>query len=195
MIYYLVFRNVSKILEELHFSLTSDQAHKKVFSEVPIIGFKKAKSLKDYLVRPVLPRLDRERRSKPWEGPNRSFEVWESVRDTTKFQKAELEETFGILRGPLDSNSNNVIYLFECKKCQFKFSYVGSTDTKFRFRFSNYKNTHRKFRKELKKGIVLDIKKSELKQKKFHEHYCSDENNGIANCCTSLIDHLEDKKE
>ena len=64
------------------------------------------------------------------------------------FKKAESEETFDILKGPLDCNSNNVIELFECKKCQFKFPYVGSTVTKFRFRFNNYKSTHRKFRKK-----------------------------------------------
>ena len=32
-------------------------------------------------------------------------------------------------------------YLFECEKCQFKFPCVGSTVTKFRFRFNNYKST------------------------------------------------------
>ena len=88
------------------------------------------------------------------EGANRSWEVCESVKDTTKFKKPESEETFEILKGSLDCNSNNVIYLFECKKCQFKFPYVGSTVTKFRFRFNNYKSTHRKYKKKLKKGII-----------------------------------------
>ena len=111
------------------------------------------------------------------------------------FKKAESQETFDILKGPLDCNSNNVIYLFECKKCQFKFPYVGSTVTKFRFRFNNYKSTHRKFRKKLKKGIVQEIKKSELKQKLFHEHYCSDGHDGFENWCVTLIDQVEDKKE
>ena len=157
--YYPVFKDVRKILKELHLLLTPDQAHKRVFSEVPIIGFKNAKSLKDHLVRAVLPQLDREGRSKPCEGANRSCEVCDSVKDTTKFKKAESEETFDILKGPLDCNSNNVIYLFECKKCQFKFPYVGSTVTKFRFRFNNYKSTHCKFRKKLKKGIIQEIKK------------------------------------
>ena len=147
LIYDPVFKNVRKILEELHLLLTPDQAHKKVFSEVPIIGFKNAKSLKDHFVRAVLPQLDTEDKSKPCEGANCSCEVCESVKDTTKFKKAESEETFDILRGPLDCNSNNVIYPFECKKCQFKFLYVSNTVTKFRFRFNNYKSTHRKFRK------------------------------------------------
>ena len=101
--------------------------------------------------------MDREGKSKPREGENRSREVCDSVKDTTKFKKAESEETFDILKGPLDCNSNNVIYLFECKKCQFKFPYVGSTVTKFWFRFNNYKSTHRKFRSKLKKGIIEEI--------------------------------------
>ena len=115
-----------------------------VFSEVPIIGFKNVKSLKDHLVGAVLPQVDREGRSKPCEEANCSCEVCDSVKDTTKFKKAESEETFDILKGPLDCNSNNVIYLFECKKCQVKFPYVGSTVTKFRFRFNNYKSLERK---------------------------------------------------
>ena len=112
MTYYPVFKDARKILKELHLLLTPDQAHKRVFSEVPIIGFKNAKSLKDHLVRAVLPQLDREGRSKPCEGANRSCEVCDSVKDTTKFKKAESEETFDILKGPLDCNSNNVI--FDC---------------------------------------------------------------------------------
>ena len=103
MTYYPVFKNVRKILKELHCLLTPDQAHKKVFSEVPIIDFKNSKSLKDHLLRAVLPQLDREDRSKPCEGANRSCGVCESVKDTTKFKKEESEETFDILKGPLDS--------------------------------------------------------------------------------------------
>ena len=159
MTYYPVFNDVRKIPKGLHLLLKADQVHKKVFSEVPIIGFKNAKSLKDHLVRAVLLQWDREDRSKQCEGANRSCEVCNSVKDTTKFKKAESEETFDILKGPLDCNSNNVIYLFECKKCQFKFPFVSSTVTKFRFRFNNYKSTHRKFRKKLKKGIIQETKK------------------------------------
>ena len=139
--------------------------------------------------------LNHEGRSKPYEGANRSCEVCNSVKDATKFKKAEPEETFDILKDPLDCNWNNAIHLSECKKCQFKFPYVGSTVTKLRFRFNSYKSTYRKFRKELKKGIIQEIKKSELKQKLLHEHYCSDGHEGIANWCVTLIDQVEDKTE
>ena len=83
--YYPVFKDVRKILNKLHLLLTPDQAHKKVFSEVPITGFKNAKSLNDHVLQAVLPQLDREGRSKQCEEKNHSCEVCESVKDTTKF--------------------------------------------------------------------------------------------------------------
>ena len=39
----------------LHLVLTSDQEHQQVFHKVPIIGFRRAKSLKDILVRAKVP--------------------------------------------------------------------------------------------------------------------------------------------
>ena len=46
---------------------------------------------------------------------------------------------FNILKVPLDCNYNHVIYLFEWKQCQYRFPFVGSTKTKFRYRINNYK--------------------------------------------------------
>ena len=47
---YLVFWDVRKILEELHVILASEDGHKKVFPDVPVIGFKNDKNLKAHLV-------------------------------------------------------------------------------------------------------------------------------------------------
>ena len=82
---YLLLKGVRKILKDLHLLLTVNQAHRR---DVPIIGFKNARSLKDHLVRAALPQLDREWISKPCEGANRSCEVCESVTNTTNFTKA-----------------------------------------------------------------------------------------------------------
>ena len=131
----------------MHLLLTPDVTHKAVFTNVAIIGFKNDGSLKDHLVRAVLPK--------------RSCEVCKSVNDTSHFKRRDTNETFNILKGPLDCNSNHVIYLFECKRCQYRFPYEGSTKTKFRYRINNYKSTHRKFRKKyVKKDLVIVIKKS-----------------------------------
>ena len=70
----------------------------------------------------------------------RSCEVCKSVNDTSHFKRRDTDETFNILKGPLDSNLNHVIYLFECKQGQYRFPHVGRTKTKFRYRINNYKS-------------------------------------------------------
>ena len=56
--YYLVFQNIRNILHELHLLLAPDKEHKKVFPDVPVVGFRNGKSLKDYLVRAALPKTN-----------------------------------------------------------------------------------------------------------------------------------------
>ena len=62
---YPAFRNVRSIMEELHILLTPNEEHKKVFPDVPVVGFRNDKSLKDYLVRAKLPKLEESGRCKP----------------------------------------------------------------------------------------------------------------------------------
>ena len=126
-------------------------------------------------------------------GKKHSCEVYKSVSDTSHFKRRDTNETFHMLKGPLDCNSNHIIYLFKYKQYQYRFPYVGSTKTKFRYRTNNYKSTHRKFRKRyVEKDLGIVIKKSELKQKLFQEHYCSEGHQGIENWSIALIDQLED---
>ena len=56
--YYLVFQNVRSILQELHILLTPDQENKKVFEDIPVVGFRNGKSLKDHLIRAKLPNVE-----------------------------------------------------------------------------------------------------------------------------------------
>ena len=53
------------ILEELQILPAPDKEHKKVFPEVTIVRFRNGKSLKDYLVRAALPKMDNVRGSEP----------------------------------------------------------------------------------------------------------------------------------
>ena len=63
--YYQAFQNVRNILQELQILLAPDKGHKKVFPEVPIVRFRNDKSLKGYLVRAVLPKMDNGGGSEP----------------------------------------------------------------------------------------------------------------------------------
>ena len=46
------------MLQELHLLLDPDKERKKVFPNVPVVGFRDGRSLKNYLVRAILPRTN-----------------------------------------------------------------------------------------------------------------------------------------
>ena len=151
----------------------------------------------------MLPKVDVEGRSKPCVcvcvvgGKGRDalvkYKVCKSVNDISHLKRRDTNETVNISKGSLDCNSNHVIYLFKCKQCQYHFPYVDSTKTKFRYRINNCKSTHGKFRKKyVEKPLTIVIRKSELKQKLFQEHYCSEGHQGIENWSLSLIDQVGD---
>ena len=58
--YYSIFSNLKNILSKIYLPLTPDREYSKVFENVPVIGFKKGKSLKDILVRAIVPPLKTE---------------------------------------------------------------------------------------------------------------------------------------
>ena len=117
-----VFQNVKKMLAELHLFVTPDDAHKTVFAHVPIISFKNDSSLKNHLVRTVLPNIEAEGRPKLCRWKKHSCEVSKSINSTSHFKRRDTDETFNILKRPLDYNSNHVIHLFECKQRKISLS-------------------------------------------------------------------------
>ena len=46
------------MLQELHLLLAHDKELEKVFRNLPVVGFCNGKSLKDYLVRAALPKIN-----------------------------------------------------------------------------------------------------------------------------------------
>ena len=89
-IYYQVFWGVRKILEELHVILASDDEHKKVFLDIPLIDFKNNKNLKTHLVRWQLPELDEVGRFKPCGGKRRPCHLYENIKDICTFKSKHL---------------------------------------------------------------------------------------------------------
>ena len=63
--YYPAFQNVRSILEELQIMVAPGKEHKNVSPEVPIVGLRNGKNLKDYLVRAMLPKMDNAGGSEP----------------------------------------------------------------------------------------------------------------------------------
>ena len=90
--YHPVFRDVRKILEELHVILASDNEHKKVFPDILMSGFKNNKNLKAHLVRSQLPDLDEVGRSKPCARKRPPCHLCENMNDTCTFKSKHLDE-------------------------------------------------------------------------------------------------------
>ena len=154
-------------MEKLQILLAPDKEHKNVFPEVPTVGFRHGKSLKDYLVRAVLPKMDNAGGSEPC--GKGTYQVCDHVIPTNTFTTKACGEVFKIQSGPLNCNSQKVLYLLRCKICDDT-PYVGKAKTKFRLRFNNYKSKHRSFRK----GI-----QNVPQKKRFHSHYIQDYHRGI----------------
>ena len=84
-VYYPVLKN--RILEELHILLTPDEQNRKVFTDIPRTGFKNDKSLKDHLVRSVLPKIDVAGNSGPCGGKRPPCESCKLMKKTSSFKK------------------------------------------------------------------------------------------------------------
>ena len=178
--YYPVFQNVRNILEELHILLAPDKEHRKVFPEIPVVGFRNGKSLKDHLVRAVLPKINKSFGSEPC-GKSRC-QVCNYISTTDRFTTKTSGETFKIKDGPLNCDSDKVLYLLKCNVCDEEAPYVGKSYTKFRLRFNNYKSKHRSFRKGNNKQVP---------QKRFHSHYSQHDHDGIDNWSFTLIEQCD----
>ena len=96
--YYPVFQKIRNTLQELHLLLASANEHKKVFPNVPVLGFRNSSSLKDYLVRAVFPKTNETGRSEPC--GKKICLVCNSIRTTATFTTEACGETFKIHSGP-----------------------------------------------------------------------------------------------
>ena len=61
-----MFMNKDNKIIIFHLLLAPDKEHKKVFPDVPDVGFRNGKSLKDYLVIAALPKTNETRRCGPY---------------------------------------------------------------------------------------------------------------------------------
>ena len=139
------FSKLKDTMSFLHLLLTPDQEHQKVFHKVPIIGFRRAKSLKDILVRAKVPPLQK---IKGFVGHVKNQDVkFVSTWLILIVLSQQRQRTYFIRPENLKCSSENVVYLFTCKTCSKQ--YTGSTED-FWPRFNNYRCVHRNFLKRKK---------------------------------------------
>ena len=180
--YHPSFSNLKHTLRDIHLLLTPDKEHEKVFSTVPIVGFKKGKSLKDFLVRAKVPPIEKPKGGCAPCGGKRC-QVSNFIKDTDKFQVTTKDKNYFINTfNKVNCNSKYVVYLIECKTCGKP--YVGSTETRFRSRFNNYRSSQRNYEKGKK-----------ILQESFHSHFTDDCHFGENDWNVTLIDQAKNLEE
>ena len=179
--YHPILKDFQKVLNELHIILTHNEEHKKVFKDIPMIGWRKPKSLKDHLVKAKL--TEQKVLSSKCAPCNKSkrCQVCQFLTECTTFSDRGKNVSFEIRNGNFNCDSSNVVYLIECKTCSMQ--YIGSTTTKFRTRLNNYKSSFRKY---------VSGKKS-LPQEHFHKHFSAEGHNGIDDWAIKIIDQAENE--
>ena len=175
-VYHPAFQNLNKLLRRIHVILTSDKEHQKVFGDIPIVGFRRGKSLKDMLVRAKVPPVV-EIEGKSEGCLKKSCSVCPHVKTTSEFTSKD-GQTYSIRGSKLNCNSTNVVYLLECKSCAIQ--YVGSCTTTFKKRFYNYRSCNNRHLQ------------TNVPQQHIHEHFDLPDHNAFSDFNFILIDQGSD---
>ena len=177
--------------------LQCDAEHRRVFSEIPMVTYRRAKSLADTLVRAKVPQNSSSEENGCRGCNGRSdCDVCNLITNDTHFTSNTTGRTFEIRGGCFDCNSSNVVYLMECRTCSIQ--YVGSTgsdskDAKFRWRSNNYKSQYRHFVKRKAEGTLGRGKAPS--QASLHSHFSQDDHNGIHDFSFKIIDSARNLTE
>ena len=107
--YYPVFQNVRSIMQELQILLAPIKERKNIFTEDPIVGFRNGKSLKDYLVRAAMSKMDNAEGSEPC--GKVTCQLCDHIITTNTFTTKACGEVFKIQSGPFNCNSKKVLHL------------------------------------------------------------------------------------
>ena len=159
--------------------LVLNREQQNVFPEVPLVGFKKDKRLKNILVKAKVRKETHEKGfSKEYGG--KRCQVCKYVKDSESFE-SELGQTFKS-NGENNCNSEMIVYLVNCK-CYQK-QYLGSTSTKFKLIFNNYKSFH-----------TIDSLNKSVPQESFHALFKEQNHNGMDDWEFILIDKAENMEQ
>ena len=181
-------KRVHDIVKNAHPILQYDAEHRRVFADLPMVTYRRAKSLCDILVRAKVPKDNVFLGCRGCNGRS-DCQVCDLIACDTHFTSRATGRTFEIRGGPFHCNSSNVVYLLECKTCSIQ--YVGSAgtdngDNKFRHRCNDYKSKHKQFLKRKNDG-TLD-KGKPIPQAALHSHFSQAGHNGICDFSFKIID-------
>ena len=175
-------RRIYHILKEAHKFIERSDILKAILPIPPRVAFRNAKSLKDMLVRsklkPVSPNLEKGNFRCSFD---KRCQICPLMTGENSFKCTYNGKEFKI-NFSFNCTSENVIYLFTCMICGKQ--YVGSTTTKFRLRFNQYKSNMTKYLKGQRGAKV--------KQEKLFEHFCTENHDRtLKSMKVQIIDHCD----
>ena len=118
------------------------------FTDLPRMGFKDKKSLKNHLVRSVLSKIDAAGNSSPCGAKRPPSEMWKLMKKTSFFKKRNSDEIYHI-----NCNFKNTVYHIECNQCWKQ--YTGSSKTKSCYRA------------KIIKGLIVNLRRKDKFAKTF----------------------------
>ena len=159
--------------------MTPDNKHNKVCRVVPIIEFRRAKSLKDILVRAKIPQTKNKGWCGPCKGPR--CEICKYIVPTRSFTSFTTKRTHEIRPENLNCRSKNVVYLISCKTCHKQYT---ASSKEFKARFNNYRCAHRYYRINMK-----------VKQESFLAHFADGVHSGEGDWEVRLADQSDSTED
>ena len=161
-------QKVFKILKNNHNILSLGEDHKEIFPDIPMVSFRRAKSLKDILVRAMVKTQSNEPNMCQGCNGRSNCEVCSILVNSSQFSNMDKSRTFDIRKGTLNCNTDKVVYLMTCNICHKQ--YVGKSLPIFRKRYNNYKSKFRKYYNAARDG-TLQKSKLLIPQAHLHQHF------------------------
>ena len=106
--YHPVLSKLKNVLSEIHLLLTPDREHGKVFENIPIVGFRRAKSLKNILVRAKVAPVEKKKGSCRSCGGTRC-EICKHVVTTETFRSFSTKKEYCIKPNNVPNNTQVVL--------------------------------------------------------------------------------------
>ena len=182
-------KKIFDIVKRNHNILQVNEEHRKVFKCLPKVSFRRAKSLRDFLVRSKL--KTEVFKSGSCNGCNRKNCLIDTFLDNNSdFTDNEGKRLYNLRKGDLNCNSKFVVYKIKCKTCSKQ--YIGSTVTRFRERFNNYKSHFKKYLGRRNSGSSNPGK--DIPQAGLFEHFLQADHHGMEDWSFQIIDQADSLK-
>ena len=174
-------KRVYDIFREAQLILECDEEHKKVFPSVPMVSFRRSKTLQNFLVRSKLSNGFHIGSCIGCRDPR--CQICQMLLESPEFSNSDGNRTFSIRKGDFTCKSKFVIYRLLCRTCGKQ--YIGST-MNFRERVNNYKSHFRSYCERKAAGTLQRGKAAP--QAGLFSHFVNNNHHGMDDWQFQIID-------